>query len=153
MKIGTSAPIYRNMANLYKESTDLQTKLAEYFILVVEICHEVLKYSQTTAFQKYLTSLSNVVSGKCSKLEAWATLIKEEVSLLMAINLQAATEDNRKHHGLSKQTIDQAELRRRSKLKQEALNTASRHDHDLVWKQIRKAGTTLLFEKDPKYID
>ena len=38
-------------------------------------------------------------------------------------------------------------------MKQEALNTASRHDHDLVWKQIRKAGTTLLFEKDPKYID
>src|SRR5215469_1776510 len=84
MDIGRSAPRYQTMALLYPQSKRLQTNLAEYFIVVVGFCHQIWKFAQKSAINRFVSALGDSdLRTYQSNLENWANAIKEEANLLM----------------------------------------------------------------------
>ncbi|KAH8801365.1 hypothetical protein F5884DRAFT_512877 [Xylogone sp. PMI_703] len=49
MTVGRSAPRYQMMAILYPLSKNLQSSLCEYFIVVVDICRQLVKFTRMSA--------------------------------------------------------------------------------------------------------
>jgi hypothetical protein len=85
MTVGRSAPRYPMMALLYPQSKDLQSHLFEYFIVVVRLCHQLLKFTQKSTFWVFESTLSDSdMKTYQSELDLWATAIKEEVAMQMA---------------------------------------------------------------------
>ncbi|KAF1976695.1 hypothetical protein BU23DRAFT_628522 [Bimuria novae-zelandiae CBS 107.79] len=89
MHAGRSAPRYSIMAQLYSRSTRLQSSLSEYFIVVVRLCHQLLKSTQKPTL-KLVTSTLNDSDLRVfqTELDFWATSIKEEVTLVEAQKIQ-----------------------------------------------------------------
>ncbi|KAI0179470.1 hypothetical protein GGR52DRAFT_536342 [Hypoxylon sp. FL1284] len=48
MRVGLSAPRYHEMASLFPQSKTLQELTAQYFVTVVQICHDVVKLCQAS---------------------------------------------------------------------------------------------------------
>src|SRR5271154_2407716 len=83
MTVGRSAPRYQLMAMLYPRSKNLQSNLSEYFLVVVQLCHQLLKFSQKSMFGQLASSLSDSdMKTYQSELELRANSIKEEMNLL-----------------------------------------------------------------------
>lgn len=148
MTVGASAPRYQNMAVLYPQSAALQSHLCEYYIVVVRICHKLVKTLKTTVWRQMGSFLSaSEMSGFQSDLDRWATSIKDEVTILTAqsINEQAAD--------LRLVTWDWAEEKRRRELKDYycLLDRCSTYDYQTSWKVLRKIGSTSLFNSLTTY--
>ena len=83
------------MALLYPWSKNLQSHLSEYFIVVVCLCHQLLKFTQKSIFGQFASTLSNSdMKIYQSELDLWANTIKKEVNLLMAKKIEEEAEEN-----------------------------------------------------------
>ncbi|KAH6669833.1 hypothetical protein B0J14DRAFT_486435 [Halenospora varia] len=83
MTIGRSAPRYQIMGLLYPLSKNLQSSLSEYFIVVVRLCHQLLKFTQKSIWEQLVSPLSDSDTNTYqSELDLWANLVKEELRLL-----------------------------------------------------------------------
>ena len=83
------------MASLYPRSKDLQSHLSEYFIVVVRLCRQLLKFAQKSRFEQFAYALSDSdVKTYQSELSPWANIFKEEVSLLVAKKIKEEAEEN-----------------------------------------------------------
>src|SRR5262245_20080644 len=95
MEAGRSVPRYQSIALLYPRSERLQSDLSEYFIIVVRLCHLLVKYTQKSAIRQYTSALSDSeMRGFQSDLSRWATSIREEVQLLMTIKVHEDSQEN-----------------------------------------------------------
>ena len=89
MIVGRSTPRYHTMTLLYPRSKNLQSSLSEYFIVVVRLCHQLLRLTQKSKLGQLMSFLSEPeMTAYRSDLELWANSIKEEVNLLMAQGLE-----------------------------------------------------------------
>lgn len=152
MAIGRSAPRYERIGLLYPRSKALQSSLFEYFIVIVRLCHHMLKFTRKSTLGKIGITLNDAeLSNYQSELESWAQTIKEEMNYLMAQRIEQQAEfatqlwPTRFSKGASHRRLTNAYV--------QALKFCSISDHILPWKQAKKAGSTRLFHHSPEYID
>ncbi|KAJ5288209.1 hypothetical protein N7478_003895 [Penicillium angulare] len=154
MIAGRSAPRYEKMALLYPRSKSLQSYLCDYFIVLVQLCHKVLKFTQKSALGQFKTTLNETdLKYFQVNLENCASQIKGEVTLLMAekINdeaLKASEFQNALWKKMSK-SDNSHQIKINARI--QVLSFCSKFDHTVIWKQTRKSGTTRLFNQTPVY--
>ncbi|PHH60508.1 hypothetical protein CDD81_1598 [Ophiocordyceps australis] len=145
MRIGHTAPCFEELGLLYNRSKALQNHIAEYFIIVVQVCHKLYKSSRMSTLRQMASSLCDSdLSSYERQLNDWAQTIKTNISLLAS---QDQVSSRNLLSGLSK---SQSESRRR-KAKSRVLNSCSKYDFQTSWTKIRKSGTTSLFTQAPEY--
>src|SRR5271156_4505788 len=154
MTVGRSAPRYRMMALVYPRSKNLQSHLSEYFIVVVRLCHQLLKFTQKSTLGQLASSLSDSdMKTYQSELDIWANSIKEEVSLLMSQKIEEEAQENSRFRALSSEFSESVSHRKKLKTNLRVLHFCSTHDYETTWKQTRKAGNATLFNRTPEYED
>lgn len=151
MIVGGSAPRYQNMAVLYPQSAALQSHLCEYYIVVVRICHKLIKTLKSPVWRQIGRSFLSAsdMSGFQSDLDRWATSIKDEVTILTAKSIKEQTADLR----LVSRNWDAERSRRKLKTYYRLLDNCSTYDYQTSWKEIRKIGNTDLFNTIATYRD
>jgi ankyrin repeat domain-containing protein 50 len=152
MTAGRSAPRYQVMALLYPQSKNLQSHLSEYFIIVVRLCHQLLKFTQKSPFEQLASTLSDSnVKAYQSELELWANTIKEEVNLMMAKKVEEEAVENSRLRALLRNFSESVSHQQRMRTNLRALNFCSTYDYETTWKQTRKVGNTTLFDRTSEY--
>lgn len=147
MAAGRSAPRYAMMALLYPRSKSLQSHLSEYFIVVVHLCHQVLKFTQKSTLGQFVSTLSDSdVKMYQSELDRWANMIKDEVNLLEA-------QENSRFRALSSKFSESFSHQQKMKENLRVLGLCSTYDHETTWKQTRKIGNTTLCNRTAEYQD
>ena len=154
MTVGRSAPRYQMMALLYPRSKNLQSHLSEYFIVVVRLCHQLLKFTQKSIFGQFASTLSDSdIKTYQSELELWANTIKEEVNLLMAKKIEEEAEENSRFRALSTKFSKSVSLQQKIETNLRVLDICSIYDYETTWKQTRKVGNATLFNRNAEYQD
>ena len=154
MTAGHSAPRYQMMALLYPRSRNLQSYLPEYFIVVVNLCCRLLKFTQKSALGQLASSLSDLDTKTYqSELNHWSNAIKEEVSLQMALTIEEEAQDNSKFRALSSRFSKSVSFQQKLKANLRILDSCSIYDYETTWKQTRKIGNTTLFNRSDEYKD
>jgi hypothetical protein len=111
MAVGRSAPRYQMMALLYPRSKNLQSHVSEYFIVVVRLCHRLLKFTQKSTIRQFAFTLSDAdMKTYQSELDLWASSIKEEVSLLLAKKIEEEAQESSRFRALSSKFSESASL-------------------------------------------
>jgi ankyrin repeat domain-containing protein 50 len=154
MTVGRSAPRYQMMALLYSQSKNLQSHLSEYFIVVVRLCHQLLKFSQKSTLGQFVSTLSDYdIKTYQSELDLWANTIKEEANLLMAKKIDEEAKENFQFRALSSKYSECVSHRRKIKINLRVLDLCSMYDYEMAWKQTRKVGNATLFHRSDEYQD
>ncbi|OBT79642.1 hypothetical protein VF21_01285 [Pseudogymnoascus sp. 05NY08] len=152
MTAGRSAPRYQMIALLYPQSKNLQSYLPEYFIVVVNLCHRLLKFTQKSALGQFASSLSDLDTKTYqSELDQWANAIKEEMSLLMAKTIEEEAQDNSIFRAFSSKLSKSISHQQKLKASLRILDSCSTYDYETTWKQTRKIGNTTLFNRIDEY--
>ncbi|KAF2495910.1 hypothetical protein BU16DRAFT_360496 [Lophium mytilinum] len=152
MAIGRSAPRYQDMALLYPRSKRLQTQLSEYFIVVVGLCHRLLKFTQKSAIRQIVSSLSDSdLKTFQSELDIWANSIKDEITLLVASKVEEEAQGNSHFRIRSNRFYRSASHQQKLATNLRVLGFCSKYDHETTWKQTRKVGNTALFSQIAEY--
>lgn len=152
MSAGRSAPRYQNMAILYPQSKSLQSHLSEYFIVVVRLCHQLLKFTQKRAFQQVVSTLNDPdVKSFQSELDLWAQSIRDEISVLVAKKIEEEAQESSRFRALSSKFAKSASHQQRLATNLLVLDFCSKYDYETSWKQIRKMGNTALFIQETEY--
>ncbi|OIW23631.1 hypothetical protein CONLIGDRAFT_585685, partial [Coniochaeta ligniaria NRRL 30616] len=148
MNVGRSAPRYELLHQLYPRSKPLRSHLSEYFIVIVRICHRLLKMTKKSTFGQLLTFPSDAdLKAHESELEGISSLIKEEVTLLMG---QEVREQNSRIRTIQLSAEADAH-RQRQDTYIRVLNACSTYNYEATWKETRKLGTTSWFQKATEY--
>jgi ankyrin repeat protein len=152
MTVGRSAPRYQMMALLYPLSKDLQSSVSEYFIVVVRLCHQLLKFTQKSIVGQLVSFLSDSdIKTYQSELDFWANSIKEEVNLLNGQKIGEEALENSRFRALSNKFSETASHHRKLKTKLRLLESCSTYNYETTWKQTRKIGNTTLFNQTTQY--
>ncbi|KAJ5116102.1 hypothetical protein N7456_000450 [Penicillium angulare] len=151
MVIGRSAPRYEKLSLLYPRSKELQSFLTEYFTVVVQLCHRILRFTQKSTLGRIGATLNDSdLIGFQQQLESRARDIKDEVNYLMAqrIEEQASFTTQLWSRRPSKEIIHQRQM----KAYFGALDFCSTYDYMSPWKQARRLGNTTLFHQCLQYL-
>ncbi|KAL7755715.1 hypothetical protein ACKLNR_014242 [Fusarium oxysporum f. sp. zingiberi] len=150
MTVGRSAPRYQVMALLYPRSKKLQSHLSEYFLVVVRICHDLLKLTRKSMFAQLVSFITESdMSSYQSDFDLWANAVKEEVNLLMAQQLQ---EQSRRLESIDKYSKSESH-RKKLENRLRILDSCSTYDYQTAWKEIRRCGNTSWFTLQREYQD
>ncbi|RMZ68741.1 hypothetical protein GMOD_00002567 [Pyrenophora seminiperda CCB06] len=145
MDVGRSAPRYQAIALLYPRSTKLQSHLSEYFIVVVGLCRYLFKFGQKSTVQQFASSLNDAhLKTFQADLAKWATSIKEQMDVSEA-------QENADIRGLTKKMSKSTSHQYTLATNMRVLDFCSTYDHEIAWKQIRKAGNTSLHKQQAEY--
>ncbi|KAL6415570.1 hypothetical protein AUP68_02134 [Ilyonectria robusta] len=145
MIVGRSAPRYEKMALLYPRSKILRSDLAEYFIVVVRLCHQMLKLTKKSILGQLVSFPSDSdMKNYQSELDRWASSIREEANLLMG------EEQSSRFKALLRSSESESH-RQRLKAHAHVLDSCSTYDYQTTWKQVRKIGNATLFNQTPEY--
>ena len=154
MVAGRSAPRHQSIAVLYPRSKHLQSHLSEYYIVVVSLCHKLLKFTQRSTVSQLAVAFGSLdINTYQAELEQWANAIKEEMSVLMAEKIEGEARENWRFRALTTKvsaSTSQSQMLNMNRLVLEAL---SKHDFEQTWKQTRKAGNTTLLNRNITYQD
>lgn len=145
MDVGKAAPQFERIFSIYRHSKELQSRLCEYHIVVVDLCHYLVKFSKKSVLGQLKSSLSDKdLQDYRTQLGLCATAVQEEINTL---HVEEAGRAN------SQLAIFFSEGKQKKKLQARLriLQTLSTFDHELSWRQIRKTGSTSLFERDDNY--
>ncbi|KAI9763674.1 MAG: hypothetical protein M1839_006322, partial [Geoglossum umbratile] len=154
MTVGCSAPRYQMMALLYSPSKNIQSYLSEYFIVVVRLCYQVLKFTKKSTFGQFASTLSDSdIKIYQLELDRWANTIKEEANLLIAKKIDEEAQENFQFRALSSKYSESVSLRRKMKTNLRVLDLCSIYDYETTWKQTRKIGSATLFNQNAEYQD
>lgn len=152
MEVGRSASRYQSMALLYPRSKSLRSHLSEYLVVVVRLCHQLLKYTKQSAFWQIASSLSDSdIKIFKSELDHWANSIKEEISLLMAKKIEEEAQQNSRVWALSSKLSKSVSHQQKLATNLRVLDFCSTFDHETNWKQTRKLGNTTCFSQVAEY--
>ncbi|KAJ6008350.1 NACHT nucleoside triphosphatase [Penicillium herquei] len=152
MNVGRSAPQFESLAILYPRSRLLQSFVCEYFIIVINLCHDILNFTKKSSLGKFGTCLSDSSLAKHqSDLDSWGTTIKGEVQLLMAQRIEEESQVGSKSRERSDKFFKSALYQQQYQAKQRVLKFCSEYDYMVAWKQIRKIGNTTLFRNCSMY--
>ncbi|KAF2793318.1 hypothetical protein K505DRAFT_277134, partial [Melanomma pulvis-pyrius CBS 109.77] len=152
MNVGRSAPRYQTISLLYSRSRNLQSHLSEYFIIVVSLCHQLLKFTQKSVFRQVASTLSDSeIKTFQSDLDVYANAIKEEMNLQMAQKIEEEARENSRFRALSSKYSKAALHQQKLATNLRVLKFCSKYDHEMAWKQTRKVGNTTLFSQVAAY--
>ena len=149
MTLGRTAPRYQEMAVLYPRSQHLQNALFEYYIVVIDMCCEIIKLSKST-ITRYWTTFSK--ESYTHRLDRYASTIMNEVHLENARVVKAESSKMERIKALSRRQLELQKSHQSQVLKKRLLEACSTHDYQTTWKQARKLGTTLLFHDSNTYL-
>ncbi|KAL8284840.1 hypothetical protein RB600_009325 [Gaeumannomyces tritici] len=150
MAIGRSSPRHEMMALLYPQSKRLQSYLCEYFIVVVNLCHQHLKLTNKSVLVQLLSFPSDTeLKAYQSGTDLWASHIKDEVNALMAKDLVEQGSTTKALLQFSKSETHRKKFKAYSRI----LDACSAYDYQKSWKEIKKAGYTTLLDRTQKYQD
>ncbi|KAL8400657.1 hypothetical protein RB594_000889 [Gaeumannomyces avenae] len=150
MTIGRSSPRHEMMALLYPQSKRLQSYLCEYFIVVVNLCHQHLKLTNKSALGQLLSFPSDSeLKAYQSGTDLWASHIKDEVNTLMAKDLVEQGSRTKALLQFSKSETHRKKFKAYSRI----LDACSAYDYQKSWKEIKKAGYTTLLDRTQEYQD
>jgi len=145
MDVGRSAPRYQAIALLYPRSTELQSYLAEYFIVVVGLCRYLFKFGQKSTVRQFTSSLSDAhLKTFQADLGKWANLIKEQMHLSEA-------QESSGLRALTREIFKSSSHQQTYAMNMRVLDFCSTYDHEMVWKQTRKAGNTSFYTEQTEY--
>lgn len=148
MNVGRSAPRYELLHQLYPRSKALRSHLSEYFIVVVRICHHLLKMTKKSRIEQLVAFPSDAdLKSHETELESISSLIKEEVTLLMG---QEVREQSSRIKAIQR-LADADTHRQRQDTYVRVLNACSTYDYETTWKETRKLGKTSLFQQATEY--
>ena len=154
MVAGRSAPRHQSIAMLYPRSPRLQSYLSEYYVVVVRLCHKLLKFTQRSTVGQLTVGLGSLdINTYQAELEQWANAIKEEMSILMAERIEGEAQEDQGLRALATRISASASQLQRRKMNQRVLASISMHDFEKIWKQTRKIGNTTLFNRNTAYQD
>lgn len=95
MEIGRFVPHFQSMAALYPRSTPLQDHLCEYFIEVVKLCHDILRYSKRSNLQHLANLLvTSRLNRYKSTLERWSIMVRDDINSLVAGGIEDDRSEN-----------------------------------------------------------
>lgn len=152
MTIGRSSPRYQGLAVLFSQSTRLRQYLAEYFISVVKICHQLLSFSQKCLISQIKSSLTDTnLQLAAEKLDEWATAIKDEVDYLNTETLVHSSRAVSKMRGIMERTHRNQEHERNIKRRLKWLDSCTTYEYESTWKQQRKRGNATTFVDSEQY--
>ncbi|KAF4975580.1 hypothetical protein FZEAL_7652 [Fusarium zealandicum] len=152
MNAGRSAPRYQQMALLYPRSKILQGNMCEYLIVIVQVCHRLLRFSQKSYVAQLAASLSDAdIKQYQTDLERWAASIKEEVNFLMSQKIEEEARENTRFRLMTTKFSETTSHRIKVKKRLQTLDACSVFDHQTPWKQARKIGNTRLFAETSQY--
>jgi ankyrin repeat protein len=145
MDIGRSAPRYQTIALLYPRSRKLQSYLSEYFVVVVGLCRYLFEFGLKTTIQQFTSSLSVAhLETFRTDLDRWARSIKEQMDVSEA-------QESSGSRALTREMFKSASYQQRHATNMLVLDFCSTYDHEIAWKQIRKAGNTSLYTQQAEY--
>ncbi len=154
MVAGRSAPRHQSIAVLYPRSTHLQSHLSEYYIVVVRLCHKLLRFTQKSTVGQLAVALGSLdINTYQVELEQWANAIKEEMSVLMAQKIEGEAQENWRFRALTTKVSASTSQSQRLNMNRLVLESLSKHDFEKTWKQTRKAGNTTLLNRNITYQD
>lgn len=145
MLIGRSAPRYERMAVMYPQSTALQSHMSEYFIVVVQLCHQVFKTLRRSIIGQFISFQMDADLQKYeARLDQWAHLINEEVALLSIDEHSTRLRTLQKHI--------ESQINRKSVTDHyKILDACSTYIYSTTWKELCKVGYTNQFSNQPAY--
>ena len=154
MVAGRSAPRHQSIAVLYPRSTHLQSYLFEYYIVVVNLCHKLLKFTQKSTVGQLAGAFGSPdINTYQAELEQWATAIKDEMNILMAEKIEGEAQENWRLRALATKVSASTVQSQRLNMNRLVLESLSKHDFETTWKQTRKAGNTTLLTHNNTYQD
>ena len=152
MDIGRTIPRNQMIALLYRHCAPLQDYLCEYFTVVVQLCHHIMKFAQASSLKKMISSLSDSDLKEFeSELVNWSMQIKDVMAMQSAISIEREAQENSKYRFISRKAAQADAHERQLATYINNLNRCSQYDFETTWKQIRKKGSTQLFAKSPNY--
>ncbi|KAK0640719.1 hypothetical protein B0T16DRAFT_201580 [Cercophora newfieldiana] len=153
MEIGRSAPRHDALTVLYPQSKRLQDAVWEYFIIVVQLCQNLLQNSTKNRLRALATAVFADHALKAMKhdLAEWAQAIDREV----AYSLSESVNKGAKAKSLSRITAgfstEAKEKRRRSEKRLEWLKACSEYQHEPAWARLRKEGNATFFLQESSF--
>ncbi|KAJ5359270.1 uncharacterized protein N7496_011683 [Penicillium cataractarum] len=152
MNVGRSAPRFEKIAALYSRSPDLQSSVYEYFIVVVHLCHDILRFTKRSTLQKFGAALSDSNLTKYnSEIDSWSKTIQDEVRYLMARRTEEEAEATSRFRNASSIFFRSASAQQKAQARQRILDFCCQFDYMVPWKRARKAGNTNLFRECQHY--
>ncbi|VZH91539.1 unnamed protein product [Fusarium fujikuroi] len=152
MTVGRNAPRYQAMAAIYPKSRNLQRYLCEYFIVVTQLCYQLVTWVQKPALNRISTSLRDPdMKSFQADLETWSTSIKEEADLLLSQRFQEEAKENAMFRSIVSYRSEYIHHRQKVDKSIRFLDACSRHDYRTTWKQTRKRGTTRILPSYNEY--
>ena len=152
MEVGRSAPRHQNIALIYPHSKRMQSNLFEYFIVVVRLCHQLLKYTQKSTLRQVASTLSDSeIKTFQSELNHWANSIREETTMLVAKKIEEEAQENSRSRALFSKHAKAASYQQRLITNLRVLKYCSKYDYETPWKQARKVGNTTLLGRIAEY--
>jgi ankyrin repeat protein len=152
MDIGRSVPRCEALTSLYPKCPQLRSFFTEYFVVVVQLCHQLLKFTQKSSFQQFTFSLrDSELSTFKSELTRWSKLMDERVSILTAMTIETEAQKSSRFRSFSSKQVKQIARHQEQATKIRILEFCSRYDHITTWKQTRKIGDAVVFKKSSAY--
>jgi len=152
MDIGRTSPRHQRLALLYRQSKTLQAYINEYFIVVVNFCHNIVQFAQKCTIRKLTATMSDSIVRTTQKdLATWAAEIQSEMNLLTAKRIEDEAAENTLFRSFSRDLSKSVSRQHKLAARLRVLDECSKYDYKTTWKQVRKSGTTNSFTKDPVY--
>lgn len=154
MAIGRSSPRYQGLARLYSNPDRIRKYLAEHFILIVNICHQFLSFSQKSVLGQLTSSITDAYLRQAeAKLDEWVLNIKEEVEFLNTKVLVNDAQEVSKLRSLVDLGYHSRMHQRNIKKRLKWLDACTTYDYETAWKQARKCGNATIFAENEQYQD
>ena len=149
MESSKSMPRVKELHKLFPRSKLLQDKFFEYYAVVVQLCRELFKISQrSTVAQLWTTFTEETYTEQLRKL---SKAIHTEVYLETTKLVKKESKNQTNFRLYSREHMELQRRQHQQDMKQRILDACSQFDYRTIWKQTRKLGTTLLFEKAETY--
>lgn len=157
MEIGRSAPRYQELALVYHRSSDLQKRICEYFITLVQLCTKAVQFTRRNGLNRLLVttlrSFDSEFGEFTQKLGALGNAIKEEVMFLSAKTQEEEARENSMFRSIVLDKFDKNYATRRKLVaKLSLLDACSVYDYASTWRQMRKKGKTASLSGCNEYI-
>lgn len=157
MEIGRSAPRYQELVLVYHRSSDVQKRICEYFVTLVQMCTKAVQFTRRNRLNRLLVttlrSFDSEFGDYTQKLAALGNGIKEEVMFLSAKTQEEEARENSIFRSMLLDKFDKSyATRRKLAARLSLLDACSVYDYASIWRQIRKKGKTASLSGCNEYV-
>ena len=126
--------------------------LCEYHVIVVNLCRELVIYTQKSAVSLIVSSLNpSLWNTYQMSLEQWSTYIKEEISSLVTQTIEHESSLNSGFRIFVTGEMKKQSLMKQLNARRRGLDACTTHDYEMTFRQQRKLGTTDFFPENNGY--